>query len=51
MSSRRDRLRLNGLDSPSGTIRARERHEALLALVASSERAVREEEEWMNDDC
>ena len=49
MSSRHDRLRLHGLDSPSGTIRARERHEVLSALlVASSEQG---EEEWMNDDC
>jgi hypothetical protein len=40
MSSRHDRLRLHGLDSPSGTIRARELHEVLSALLATSERAV-----------
>jgi hypothetical protein len=34
MSSRPYRLRLHGLDSPSGTIRARERHEVLSALLA-----------------
>jgi hypothetical protein len=39
MSSRHDRLRLHGLDSPSGTIRARELHEVLSALLATSERA------------
>lgn len=49
MSSRHDRLRLHGLDSPSGTIRARERHEVLpVLLVECSEQG---EEEWMNDDC
>lgn len=49
MSSRHDRLRLHGLDSPSGTIRARERHVGLAdLLVESSEQG---EEEWMNDDC
>ncbi len=41
MSSRHDRLRLHGLDPPSATIRARELHEVLSALLASSERAVR----------
>lgn len=41
MSSRHDRLRLHGLDSPSGKIRARELHEVLSALPASSVRAVR----------
>jgi hypothetical protein len=41
MSSRHDRLRLHGLDFPSGTIRARERHEVLSALPATSERAAR----------
>jgi hypothetical protein len=41
MTSRHDRLRLHGLDSPSGTIRARERHEVLSALLATSERATR----------
>ena len=51
MTSRHYRLRLHGLDSPSGTIRARERHEVLSALHATFERAVRGEEELMNDDC
>jgi hypothetical protein len=41
MNSRHYRLRLHGLDSPSGTIRARELHEVLSALLATSERAVR----------
>ncbi len=41
MSSRHDRLRLHGLDSPSGTIRVGERHEVLSALPATSERAPR----------
>jgi len=36
MTSRHDRLRLHGLDSPSGTIRARELHEVLAALPATS---------------
>ena len=44
MTSHHDRLRLHGLDSPSGMIRARELHEVLSALVASSERGVRGEE-------
>jgi len=35
MNSRHDRLRLLGLDSPSGTIRARERHEVLSALPST----------------
>ena len=49
MSSRHDHLRLHGLDSRSGTIRARELNEVLSALlVESSEQG---EEEWMNDDC
>ena len=39
MSSRLDRLRLHGLDSLSRTIRARELHEVLSALLATSERA------------
>ena len=39
MSSRHDRLRLHGLDSPSATIRARELHEVLAALPANCERA------------
>ena len=41
MTSRHDRLRLHGLDSPSGMIRARELHEGLSALPATSERVVR----------
>jgi hypothetical protein len=41
MSSRHDRLRLHGLDSPSGTIRTRELHEVMPALPATSERADR----------
>jgi hypothetical protein len=41
MTSRHNRLRLHGLDSPSRTIRARELHEVLSALLASSERADR----------
>jgi len=41
MTSRHDRLRLHGLDSPSGAIRARELHEVLSALPATSERADR----------
>jgi hypothetical protein len=41
MSSRHNRLRLHGLDSPSGTIRARELHEALSALPANFEGADR----------
>lgn len=36
MTSRHYRLRLHGLDSPSGTIRARELHEGLSVLPASS---------------
>jgi hypothetical protein len=39
MSSRHDRLRRHGLDSPSGTIRAQERHEVLSALPATCERS------------
>jgi hypothetical protein len=41
MTSRHDRLRLHGLDSPSGTIRARALHEVLSALPATSERMER----------
>lgn len=41
MSSRHDRLRLHGLDSPSGTIRERELHAGLPALPATSEGADR----------
>lgn len=41
MSSRHDRLRLHGLDSPSGTIRTWELHGVLSALLATSERAAR----------
>jgi hypothetical protein len=41
MISRHDRLRLHGLDSLSRTIRARELHEVLSALPATSERADR----------
>ena len=41
MTSRHDRLRLHGLDSPSRTIRARELDEVLSALPATSERADR----------
>lgn len=49
MTSRHYHLRLHGLDSPLGTIRARERQEVLsVLLVESSEQG---EEEWMNDDC
>jgi hypothetical protein len=49
MSSRHDHLRLHGLDSPSGSIRARELHEVLsVLLVESSEQR---EEEWMYDYC
>lgn len=51
MSSRHDRLRLHDLDSPSGTLRAKELREGLSALLTTSKRAVRGEEEWMNDDC
>jgi hypothetical protein len=41
MTARHDRLRLHGLDSPSGTIRARELHEVLSALISNCERADR----------
>jgi hypothetical protein len=41
MGTRHDRLRLHGLDSPSGTIRAREVHEMPAALPGTSERADR----------
>lgn len=41
MISRHGCLRQHGLDSPLGTIRARELHKVLSALPASSERATR----------
>lgn len=41
MTFRQDRLRLDGLDSRSGTIRARELEEVLPALLCVSERAAR----------